>query len=436
MGIKSLKLPKIPKLPNFLHLPRLKLEPIRKFASFFVKHKILTIILISLIAFITAAIWYRGYLISKMNSAPKSLSNKIFDFVAPEKSEPTIALPSPSDTQNSVMGASDYSNYDDTIPTPFPTFAPLPTIAPALTTTTTITNTSSNSTGNSNCTTGAGVPNTWYSDVYPNPPISTSNGAVTMSVVIRDCYKNTAQVNDTLMISLVSGNSDTQINGNNLPYTLKAQNGQASFNVTSSTTGTVTLEVKDTTRPFVITNINNQNPTITFNSQSSGNSNCMTGPGVPNTWYSDVYPASPVTINTGSSTTFTIVIRDCSQNTISSNQTLTISQSSSDSSLTINGSAPPATIQAQNGQASFTVSSQNAGTDTLVVQNTTSSFRITDPNNNNPSVVFSGSSTTTPIPTPTSTSAPSSTPTLMPLQTATPAPPSQSDTLTPVPNGL
>jgi hypothetical protein len=72
---------------------------------------------------------------------------------------------------------------------------------------------------------GAGVPNSWYSDVYPNPPITTNTSSVTLIVNIRDCNKNYAPVSDKLNITLSSGDPNIQINGNNLPYSITTQNG-------------------------------------------------------------------------------------------------------------------------------------------------------------------------------------------------------------------
>jgi hypothetical protein len=344
-------------------------------------------------------------------------SNGNFYSTSPDNPTPSMNTPTPSFDNSINNSGSD----DTTVPTPFPTFAPLPTITPEPDyTTSTNTSSTTNSSGNSNCTTGSGIPNSWYSDVYPNPPVSTSNGSVTMTVTIRDCNLNTAPVSDTLSISLSSGDSNTQVNGNNLPYSVTTQNGQASFTVTSQVAGTVTLVVQDTTKSFTVTDTNNHNPSITFSTNigTSGNSNCTTANGVSNSWYSDIYPTSPVSAATGSTVTFTVDIRDCGKNNVSSDN-LTFSQTSNDSSLTVNGSSPPLSVQAQNGQATFTVTSQNAGTDTFTVQDTTSSFAVTDTNNNNPSIVFSGSSTATPTPAPTDTPTPTPTPSVTQTPTAT-----------------
>lgn len=126
-----------------------------------------------------------------------------------------------------------------------------------------------NSPANANCTSGDGVPNAWYSDVYPNPPVTTSNGLMQLIVDIRDCKINLAPVSDKIKITLSSGDPNTRIDGNTLPYTATAKNGEAKFSVSSQNAGTVTLVVQDTTSSFTITNVNNQNPSITFSIPSA-----------------------------------------------------------------------------------------------------------------------------------------------------------------------
>jgi hypothetical protein len=412
------------RLPNFPHLPRLNLEPVRKIVAFIIKHKISITILISLIVFVTVAMWYRGYLLSKMKVASNDTSDSVFSSTKTDNTFPTITIPTPSiSNNNSVLGASNNStSYNDTpltIPTPFPTFTPLPTIAP-LPVIITPTNTSSNNSGNPNCTTGAGVPNTWYSDVYPNPPATTNTGSITLIVYIRDCNKNTAPVNDNLTITLTSNDSSAKINGSSSPINIQAQNGQVSFTVSSQNNITDTFTVQDTTSNFTITDINNHNPSVTFTNTgpaASGNSNCTTGLGTPNFWYSDVSPASPISANTGSTVTLTVNIKDCGKNNVSSDS-LIFTQTSNDSNLTVNGSSAPVSIQAQNGVATFTITSQNAGTDTFTIKDTTGNFTVTDANNHSPSIVFSDSSTTTPTPTPTNIQTPTLTNTPTPISTS------------------
>ena len=267
------------KLPKFFRLPQINIAPIKKIVSYLVKYKILTIILISLTTLIAVALWYRGYLLSKMKHTPEDASDGIFYSAPTDKPSPTLDTPTPSPSTKNVLGASDNSGYNNsensytppTLATPFPTIPPLPTIIPEpiITSAPYTPPTTNYNSGDSNCTTGAGVPNSWYSDVYPNPPISTNTGSETLLVYIRDCNKNTASVTDTLKISLSSGDSNTQVDGHNLPYSIKTQNGQASFAVTSRLTGTVTLTVQDTTSSFTVTDINNHNPSIIFNVSSA-----------------------------------------------------------------------------------------------------------------------------------------------------------------------
>lgn len=435
-------LPKRPKLPVMPHMPKVNLERMNNLILFFQKHKISISASASFIVFIFVMLISRDYVMSKLGEHPQ-ISGQDY-FAAPSDSPlPTVIFPSSKPSE--VLGNSTYSpppnNAPPVISTLFPTFAPLPSIVPVATpnivipTVTNNNSSSSNNSSNPNCTTGAGVPNTWYSDVYPNPPITTNTGSVTLIVDIRDCSINLAPVSDTISVSLSSGDPNTKVNGNSLPTTVTTTNGEVKFSVSSQLSGTVTLVVQDTTRNFTVTDVNNHNPVITFSgssSGSSGNSNCTTGAGVPNTWYSDVYPTSPVSANTGSSATFSLIIRDCNKNTVSSTENITVTQTSNDSSFTVNGSSSPGNFQAVNGQATFTISSQNAGTDSFTVRDTTSSFNITDTNNNNPSVVFSGS-TSSPAPSASPTPSPSSGPSPSPSPTPTPTP-SSSSSPTPSPS--
>jgi hypothetical protein len=232
-----------------------------------------------------------------------------------------------------------------------------------------------------------------------------------------------------LTITLTSNDSTAKINGSASPVSVQAQNGQASFTVSSQNNITDTFTIQDTTSNFTVTDVKNHNPSVAFTNtnsgSSTGNPNCTTANGVPNFWYSEFSPASPITAATGVAVTLTVSIKDCGKNNVSSDN-LTLTQTSNDSGLTVNGSASPVSVQAQNGQATFIVTSQNAGTDTFTIQDTTSSFTITDTNNHNPSIVFSGSPTSSPTPTPTNA----------PSVTNTPTPtPSPSDTPTLTPTG-
>lgn len=117
-----------------------------------------------------------------------------------------------------------------------------------------------NSSGNVNCTTGDGVANSWYSTVYVSSVTGTS---ARFTVDIRDCNKNTVS-NDTLNISLSSGDSSVQVDGNNLPYSINVQNGEVGFTVTAQNAGTRTFVIQDTTSSFTVTDTSNSNPSVTF----------------------------------------------------------------------------------------------------------------------------------------------------------------------------
>ena len=397
-------------------------------------------VVVFIIAFFVVAMRYRSYLLSKMTSVSHNIANNVYYSAPIHDIIPTVVTPAFPDTKSNILGSSDYSASPAT---PYPTMAPLPTSTPwptlaPIPTVSIPTPAPPSTPSNPNCTTGSGSPNSWYSDIYPNPPINTNTGSVELVAVIRDCDVKTAPVSDKLTISLISGDPNTQINGQAMPYTVTVQNGQANFYISSQVVGTVTLAVKDITSSFNITDINNNNPSITFNGSSSvstsTNSNCTTGAGVANSWYSDVYPVSPISATVGSAANLNLVIRDCSQNPVSGIKSIKVSQTTNVAGVTVNGTSLPATFSAQNGQASFTVGSPNSGTVNLTVQDVTDSFPITDPKNQNPSIVFSGSSAT-PTPVPTSV-----TPAVTPTNTLTPiASPSATSTPTvtssPAPTG-
>jgi hypothetical protein len=127
---------------------------------------------------------------------------------------------------------------------------------------------SNNTSGNSHCTTDGGTPNSWYSDVYPNPPVSTTTGSQQMLVVIRDCNQNPVS-SDTIKVTVISGDSGAKINGNPSPHTFSVQNGQGNFTVSSNVSGTITLSVQDTTSGFTVTNVSNQNPSVSFSAPAA-----------------------------------------------------------------------------------------------------------------------------------------------------------------------
>ncbi len=272
------------KLPNFHPFPKLRTEPISRALSFLFVHKILIITSILFVSIVAVGI-YTGYFLNT-STVQTATGNKTNNSISSNIPKPTLSSPSPSDnpspTDNNVLGASIDSSSNnagnsDILPSPTP--YPVPTYIPIPTTTLNSTSpTSSNSSGNSHCTTGAGVPNSWFSDVYPASPISSNTGNVTLTVDIRDCNKNTASVNDTLSISLSSGDSSTQINGNNLPYSTTTQNGQASFTVTSQNAGTDIFIIQDTTSSFTVTDTNNNNPSVIFSSSQTPTPNSTQTP--------------------------------------------------------------------------------------------------------------------------------------------------------------
>lgn len=299
------------KFLNFSRLSRLKavsiaglvlnrlLKILAFIISFCIRHKILLIASISALAFVILFIngIYIDYFVLPGKIKQKEIKNKLAAVIPTDTLAPTAALFSvtPVPSEPGVLGTADTvsdtsmqtlqtaissektaeSKIDCTGPDGKHLYVthetcdhfnrawatPIPTIAYSES------SYNHNSSGNSNCTTGSGVPNSWYSDVYPNPPITTNTGSVKLFVNIRDCNKNDAPVSDKLTITLVSGDPNTQINGNNPPYIITTQNGEASFEVSSQNSGTVTLVIQDITSSFSITDINNHNPSINFNSQ-------------------------------------------------------------------------------------------------------------------------------------------------------------------------
>lgn len=311
--------------------------------------------------------------------------------------------------------------------TPFPTYVPYPTfpplIIPTLVSLPVITlPTPTPYTAPPSC---SGTPTAYNSQVYVSSSTSLVNSQVTISVELLDCNNALTSVNDTLTISLQTADSATTLNGKNAPITIQAKDGKASFTVNSSHPVTDTFIITNTTRSFTVTDPHNKNPTVTFSNNTSGSSNCTTPGGIPNRWFSNVYPASPVTVSITSSVTLSVVIKDCNKNTVSGSEVVTISLNSGDSTTQANGNNFPYSVTTTNGQASFTIISRHAGTNSFVIRDTTHSFTITDPNDQNPSVIFTSPSTPTPTPasTPTPTTAAiTQTPTPMPSSTPSPAP--------------
>lgn len=133
---------------------------------------------------------------------------------------------------------------------------------------------SNNTSGNSNCTTAAGVPNFWYSNVSPallqTSPVGNS---FSFNVQIKDCSKNIVSRDESLNITLVSGNNNSvTVNGHSLPYSITAHSGQINLSVNSSITGTVTIAIYDSSSSFSVTDSYNNNASVNFTSQSSPSS--------------------------------------------------------------------------------------------------------------------------------------------------------------------
>jgi hypothetical protein len=294
-------------------------------------------------------------------------------------------------------------------PYPITTLAPLPIITPAPVTSAPY-----------SC---AGTPTVDNSQIYVSSSTTQVNSTSTISVELSDCNNSIAPVSDSLTITLVSGDAGTKINGASAPVTFTTQNGKVSFSVTSPNATTATFLVTDTTRSFAVTTPGYHNPSVTFTNNSSGNANCTTANGIPNTWYSDVYPNPPVSTSNGS-ITIIVDLRDCNQKLAPVSDVLNISVSSGNSDTQMNNGSLPQNVTTQNGEAKFTLSSQMNGTVTLSVQDTTSGFNVTDPNNHNPTITFTNANPSTPTPTDTPTPTPGSTdtPTPTPVSTDTPTP--------------
>lgn len=403
--------------PSFIHAIT---HPVHRLVSILTTHKKLIaasiLATIVVVGFGTYAINLRSKWITEMNAKKSTQSTSIFDTTKSNATQ--SAIPLPTSTASAVLGdtsdadtaydSTDYTNYvvptSFPIPTAFPTFAPYPTTAPVTVSTP------------QNC---AGTATESNSQVYLSSKSVQVGGIVTITVELRDCNNNLAS-NDALKISLQNSDSTAKINGQSSSVTINAENGKASFTVTSQTAGTDTFLITDTNQNFTVTMPGYHNPSIIFTSNASGNSNCTTAAGIPNAWYSNIYPNPPLSTNTGS-IQMQVVIRDCDKNTLSSDS-IKISVNSGDTNTKINGGASPYTFTVQNGQGNFTLSSQITGTVVLLVQDVTNSFTVTDPNNHNPSITFTAS-TTTPAPTatPTPTSGPTpTTATDLPTPTTTP----------------
>ncbi|MCL5784340.1 MAG: hypothetical protein M1142_03230 [Patescibacteria group bacterium] len=378
----------------------------------------------------------RNYLISNIKISQSNSSDTFFPNYSPPPnisdtaSDSAFPTNAPSPVDHSVLGiftnptSSNDIGSTDELPTPTtiaPSPTPTPTPAPITETTTTTTNTSPSS----SCT---GTPNADNSQVYINPSSSAVNTVVNVVVELRDCNNNDVS-SDNLTMSLVSGDSSTTINNSSVssPYQAQAQNGRYTFIVNSQKPGANTFNIQDTSRNFPVTMPGYHTPTVTFTSTDSVNSSCTADGDAE--WSNAYFPSGPV--NVGSNATITIDLRDCHNQTTLGSDTLTVTPNSVDPTFQFVGYGNGAFTLPQ-GQTSFQVTSQNAGSNTFTIKDTTNGFNVTGPHYSSPSVTFA-SSPLSPSPTPSATPTPSSSP----AQTPTPTPDlsvSPTPTLSPVPS--
>lgn len=304
-------------LPIVEHYIQLRDEAVSLYKS----HKVIalasTAVTVVLVLIGIWAVRVRSNMLAYLNTTHKEPARVVTVLPTP------ILISSPS-AYTDVLGTSEDitpvdSSYEvpASIPYPVITLATYPTPTPYQVTTTTTSSSSS-------CT---GQPTVDNSQVYVTPKTTAVGSSASIEVDLQDCNNAIAPVSDTLTVTLVSGDSGTKINGSASPVTIETKNGKVTFSVTSSVATTATFLITDTTRSFTVTTPGYHNPSVTFTSGStgsSGNANCTTSAGAPNTWYSDVYPNPPITTTTGS-VTLQVVIRDCFQNTTTVNDALTIS---------------------------------------------------------------------------------------------------------------
>lgn len=442
-----MKLPYFSRLTPYInHLTQLK----SKIISFVLCYKrvifISAVISFSLVMLGNWAIRVRGNFIASIKTGGKNVSG--ISYISPT---PDVSLSDLKDLISSNLGVLSASDsavdiYPTSAPVhiiaytpityaPIPTTPPLPALVPYIYPTSAPAPTSVPDCG--------GTPTAYNSEAIVSSSTSIVNNPVTIEIQLLDCHNNFTPVSDNLTVSLSNSDGTARINGKNSPVSIQAQNGKATFTVNSQINITDTFMITDTTRSFNVTDPHNRNPSITFSQNSSGNSHCTTASGVPNFWYSDVNPVSPQSSTVGTSFSFNINIRDCNKNTVSSDESLNITLGSGDSSVTVNGHGLPYSLTAHSGQVDIAVNSQNPGTATLIIYDSSSSFNVTDTNNHNPSVNFTSSSspTSTPQPTsvqtettptstqapteasnPTSTTVPTSATTPNPMTTITPSP--------------
>ncbi len=235
-------------------------QSLRQLGSVIVTHKkriVITIVItVVLFGFGTYALQLRSKWIAQMLAAKTAPSITGFDTLKPTAT--TSAAPWPTETPD-VLGDTtttvdtyDVPNYSQPVqpdPTPFPTFAPLPTSAPVVVTTQPL-----------NC---AGTANEDKSQVYVSAKSVAVGATSTISIELRDC-NNALASNDSLRVAIQSGDAATKLNGQSAPITLQAQNGKASFTVTSQVAGSNTFLITNTNQNFPVTMPGYHNPIVTF----------------------------------------------------------------------------------------------------------------------------------------------------------------------------
>lgn len=412
-------------------MPIRKKGKISKTLSFVSTHKTGLIIVVVAVALITGSLQIRQMLIKSLVADKQGVP---FSKYLPLPTDPPLPSPSPIDSPSSsdtaVLGTSsevsDTSTYTPPAPlptdTPSPTFTPIPTPAntPAPTT---------NPQPSSSC---SGTPNADNSQVYVSPSSTVINSAATISINLQDCNNNPAS-NDHLTIALTSGDSSVTINGAsaNSPYKALAQNGKYSFQVNSSNPTTAVFNIQDTDHSFQVTTPGYHNPQVTFSS-SAGNPSCTPD---GDARYSNAYFPSG-SINVGSNATITIELRDCNNQATLGSDTITVTPKSVDPSFQFVGYGG-GSFTLPHGQTSFQVTSQNPGTNTFTIRDTTQGFDVTGPGYSTPTVTFTSNATPAPSAAPTSTPTPNPSSASTPAPTDTPAPtltPSPAPTATPSPS--
>ncbi len=250
------------RMPPFFHTFSGRL---RRISSNILVHKKLMVITMTITVTVVGlsiyALQLRSRWISEMLASKTAPTITGFDTLKPVAT--ISATPWPTDapdvlgyeaTADTSYEVPDYTPPSQPAPTPFPTFAPLPTSAPVVVTTPPL-----------NC---AGTAKEYNSQVYVSAKSVAVGATSTITIELRDC-KNTLASNDSLRVTLQSGDASTKLNGQSAPITLQAQNGKASFTVTSQVASANTFLITDTNQGFPVTMPGYHNPTVTFTSSAT-----------------------------------------------------------------------------------------------------------------------------------------------------------------------